>query len=50
MLGKSGTIRKRIRDHHEKFWFKRPIVEFAAYIEIEDEHLRDQVETVLIQF
>lgn len=49
-VGEGGNIKKRIRDHEEKFWFKRPIVETASFVEIKDENLRKQVETVLIKF
>lgn len=49
-VGKASDIGQRVDDHKEKFWFKQPIVETAAYIEIDDKNLRDQVETVLIQF
>jgi transcriptional regulator with XRE-family HTH domain len=49
-VGKATNIRDRVDDHKEKFWFKQPIVQTAAYIEIRDKQLRDQVETVLIQF
>src|SRR5207249_8614053 len=49
-VGEGGSIRKRIKDHEEKFWFKQPIVETAAYVKIDDEALRNKVETVLIRF
>jgi transcriptional regulator with XRE-family HTH domain len=49
-IGQSRRINKRIRDHSDKFWFKRPIVDNAAYIEIQDENLRVQVERILINF
>ncbi len=49
-VGKATDISSRVNDHKDKFWFKQPIVETAAYIEIGDKKLRDQVETVLIQF
>lgn len=49
-VGQATNIAGRLREHHEKFWFKRPIVESGAYIEITDKVLRNQVETVLIQF
>ena len=44
------TIRVRVREHYEKFWFKRPIVDNAAYIEIGDEELCKSVEKALIKF
>lgn len=49
-VGQGSDIRRRIRDHQEKFWFKHPIVETAAYVTIEDERLRKSVETLLIRF
>jgi len=49
-VGQAANIADRVKDHHEKFWFKRPIVELGAYVEIKDKTLRNQVETVLIQF
>jgi excinuclease UvrABC nuclease subunit len=49
-VGKATVIRDRVRNHHEKFWFKNPIVDHAAYIEIQDERLRTQVEQILIKF
>lgn len=49
-VGKGKTIRARVKDHADKFWFKLPIVQTAAYVEIRDPALRDQVETLLIKF
>jgi transcriptional regulator with XRE-family HTH domain len=49
-VGKSGDLRSRIRSYSDKFWFKRPIVEYGSYIIIEDRRLREQVEEVLIKF
>ncbi len=49
-VGEGGNIRKRIRDHEQKFWFRQPIVETGAFVEIKAETLRRQVETVLIKF
>jgi len=49
-VGMSDSIRNRLRDHSEKFWFKRPIVETGSYIEIRDAKLRRQLETLLIKF
>jgi transcriptional regulator with XRE-family HTH domain len=49
-VGKARSIEKRVKDHEEKFWFKRPIVDSAAYVEIKDQTLRHQVEQVLIKF
>lgn len=44
------AIRSRVREHYEKFWFKRPVVDRGAYIEIQDEKLCMQVEQILIRF
>jgi transcriptional regulator with XRE-family HTH domain len=49
-VGKASKIAIRLRDHRTRFWFNRPLVETGAYIEIPDAKLRDQIETVLIQF
>ena len=44
------TIRDRVKDHNDKFWFKRPIVDHAAYIEVADQNLCAQIEQILIRF
>lgn len=49
-VGEGGNIRKRIKDHDEKFWFKSPIVESASWIKVEEATLRKQIETLLIKF
>lgn len=49
-VGQGSSIRKRIQDHEEKFWFKAPIVSEAAYIKIADGALRKKIETILIRF
>lgn len=49
-VGEGQSIKKRIDDHHEKFWFKSPIVETASYVEIENESLRLKMEAILIKF
>jgi transcriptional regulator with XRE-family HTH domain len=49
-VGKGDNISIRVKDHEEKFWFKRPIVDYASYIEITGANLRHQVEQVLIKF
>jgi transcriptional regulator with XRE-family HTH domain len=43
-------MNERISEHEEKFWFKRPIVDRGAFVEIKDETLCKQVEEVLIRF
>ncbi len=50
-VGESGNIRDRIRNGHlDKFWYRRPIVENAAYVRVEDQTLRRQLEVTLIKF
>ena len=49
-VGQGSNIKKRIKDHQEKFWFKRPIVETAAYVEIKDEILRKMWKRFLYVF
>jgi len=49
-VGKAMQIANRLVDHSTRFWFKRPLVETGAYVEVPDATLRDQIETVLIQF
>ncbi len=49
-VGKSQDIKKRVASHQDKFWFKSPIVDRAAFVEVPDERLRHQIEQVLIKF
>jgi len=49
-VGKSENIGKRVKTYSEKFWFRKPIVEKAAYVQVEDENLRAQIEVILIRF
>ncbi len=49
-VGEGSNVRKRIRDHEEKFWFKRPIVESASWIPVDDAELRAKIEKTLIKF
>lgn len=49
-IGMAVNIAGRIREHADKFWFKRPIVEHASYIKVSDSTLRKQIETTLIKF
>ncbi len=49
-VGQGQKISVRLRDHHEKFWFRPPIVQNAAYVGIESKQLREQIEKVLIKF
>jgi transcriptional regulator with XRE-family HTH domain len=43
-------IRDRVREHYEQFWFKKPIVDLASYVEIHDENLCAQVGQTLLRF
>lgn len=45
-----GRIAARLSAHQDKFWFKRPIVEYGSYIAVDDSNLCDQLEQVLIKF
>lgn len=49
-VGEGSNVKKRIRDHEEKFWFKRPIVETASWIRVDESTLRSQIEAILIKF
>ncbi len=49
-VGQGGSVAKRVRDHDQNYWFKKPIVQNAAYVKVQDSRLRNQLETVLIQF
>ena len=53
-VGKAQNIAGRIADTHtghwDKFWYKSPIVHTGAYVRIDDERLRHQIETVMIRF
>ena len=49
-VGKGERISSRLKVHEEKFWFKRPVVEYASYIEVRNKELRHQLEQALIRF
>lgn len=49
-VGESDSIRQRILTHVDRFWYKRPIVETAAYVRIPNKKLRRQVEATMIRF
>ncbi len=49
-VGEGKNVKRRIREHEEKFWFKRPIVETASWIKVADDTLRVQIETLMIKF
>ncbi len=45
-----NSIKNRLKEHEEKFWFKSPIVKYGSYIEVKDKDLREQLEQVMIKF
>lgn len=49
-VGQGQKISTRLRDHHQKFWFRQPIVQYAAFVGIDNKELREQIEKVLIKF
>jgi transcriptional regulator with XRE-family HTH domain len=49
-VGQASDIKRRIREHRDKFWFKFPIVDTAAFVTVEDKKLRDRIEALLIRF
>src|SRR5439155_15169621 len=49
-VGESSNLTTRLRTYNDKFWFKRPIVEYGSYIKISDTSLRKQIEKILIKF
>jgi transcriptional regulator with XRE-family HTH domain len=49
-VGQASNIRRRMREHSDKFWFKAPIVENAAFVAIPDQQGRDRIEKLLIKF
>ncbi len=49
-VGQGQKISARLRDHYQKFWFRAPIVQYAAYVGIDSKNLREQIEKVLIKF
>jgi len=49
-VGESASVRDRIRSHRDKFWFKQPIVQTAAFVRVLDEETRKSIEQVLIRF
>jgi transcriptional regulator with XRE-family HTH domain len=49
-VGKSANIRDRVRGHVDKFWYRSPIVEKAAFVRVDDGTLRGQLEETLIKF
>lgn len=53
-VGESGDIAARIKNrqngHWDKFWYREPIVQKGAYVRVEEEKLRKQIERVMIKF
>lgn len=49
-VGKGENIASRLKHHHDRFWFKSPIVEHGSYIEVKDKELRHKLEQAMIKF
>ena len=49
-VGESKEMKRRIKDHEDKFWFKAPIVQTGSFITIVDNDMRQKVEKILIKF
>lgn len=49
-VGQASNIRSRIKQHKDKFWFRPPIVNNAAYVAIPDKGTRSRIERILIKF
>ena len=49
-IGKSRkSISGRLKDHSTRFWFRRPLVEEAAFVFANDEKLIGDIEDLLIK-
>jgi transcriptional regulator with XRE-family HTH domain len=49
-VGRSKNIKKRLIQHSNAFWYKKPIVVSASYIKISQDELRNQIEEIMIKF
>lgn len=49
-VGQGESVRRRLIDHQQKFWFKQPLIQTGSFLPIRDATLRRQVETLLIKF
>lgn len=49
-VGQGNVVHSRLREHEQKFWYKRPIVDKASFIQVDDGELRMRIETILIKF
>ncbi|WP_245447493.1 GIY-YIG nuclease family protein [Methylobacterium sp. 17Sr1-1] len=50
-VGISKTnVRRRVKDHQTRFWFKDPLVVRGAFLEIPDPELCAKIEAILIKF
>ena len=49
-IGQSQNIAKRIKNYKDIYWFRYPLVYSAAYVEVKEAKLRNQIETTLIKF
>ncbi len=43
-VGQASDIKRRLREHRDKFWFRPPIVETAAFVGVADQDTRDKIE------
>jgi transcriptional regulator with XRE-family HTH domain len=48
-VGQGPDISLRLRDDYIQFWFRRPIVQYATFVRIDNRELREQIEKVLIK-
>lgn len=49
-VGQTNNIKRRLKDYEEKFWFRQPFVQTAAFIRVDEKDQRKQIESVLIKF
>ena len=47
-VGQTRNLRRRVKQHEERFWFKKPLIDSASFIPIKDNTLRESVEEALI--
>jgi len=49
-VGMAKNVGERIKQHHDKWWFRDPIVQKASYVQVKDDRQRAQIEAILIGF
>lgn len=47
-VGQTSNLRRRVKQHREKYWFRAELLESASFIPIKDAKLRARVEEVLL--